>query len=147
MCVCVCVVVVVVTMQTTVYLKASWFLHTIILNFLKHFTSASIEKHAPKSPILQVTNKEGKKNHILLSIPNKMQRYAIFFVTVNVLHVSGGFSAHHQELEDCTHSIWYMPSLLAATASGSSKRASKQVLIKPEFPRQCSKNSKQASRF
>jgi hypothetical protein len=27
-----------------------------------------------------------------------MQRYTIFFITVNALHVSGGFSAHHQEL-------------------------------------------------
>ena len=42
---------------------------------------------------------------------------------VNALHVSGGFSAHHQELENCTHSIWYVPGLLAATASGRSKQA------------------------
>jgi len=46
-----------------------------------------------------------------------MQRYTIFFITVNALRVSGGFSAHHQELKNCTHSIWYMSSLLAATAS------------------------------
>ena len=45
-----------------------------------------------------------------------MQRYTIFFITVNALHVSGGFSAHHQELKNGTHSIWYVPSLLAATA-------------------------------
>ena len=32
-------------------------------------------------------------------------------------HVSGGFSAHRQELKHCKHSIGYMPSLLAATAS------------------------------
>jgi len=51
---------------------------------------------------------------------NKMQRYTIFFITVNALRVSGGFSAHHQELKNCTHSIWYVSSLLAATASGSS---------------------------
>jgi len=36
---------------------------------------------------------------ILLSITKKMQRYTIFFITVNALHVSGGFSAHHQELK------------------------------------------------
>ena len=59
-------------------------------------------------------------NHTLLSITNKMQRYTIFFIIVNVLHVSGGFSAHHQELKNCTHSIGYMSSLLAA--SGSSKQ-------------------------
>ena len=58
-----------------------------------------------------------------LSITNKMQRYTIFFITVNSLHVSGGFSAHHQELKNCIHSIRYMPSLLAATNIGSSKQA------------------------
>ena len=46
-----------------------------------------------------------------------MQRYTIFFITVNALHVSGGFSAHHQELKNCTHSIGYMSSFFAATAS------------------------------
>ena len=48
-----------------------------------------------------------------------MQCYTIFFIAVNALHVSGGFSAHHQELNNCTH-VWYMSNLLAATASGSS---------------------------
>ena len=28
-----------------------------------------------------------------------MQRYTVFFITVNALHVSGVFSAHHQELK------------------------------------------------
>jgi hypothetical protein len=56
-------------------------------------------------------------DYTLLTITNKMQRYTIFFVTVNALYVSGGFSAHHQELKNCTHSMGYMPSLLAATAS------------------------------
>jgi hypothetical protein len=36
---------------------------------------------------------------ILLSIANKMQYYTIFFITVNAVHVSGGFSTHHQELK------------------------------------------------
>jgi hypothetical protein len=64
-----------------------------------------------------------------------MQRYTVFFIAVSALHVSGGFSAHHQELkfQNCTHSIWYVLSLLAVTASvdelelahpsGSSKQA------------------------
>jgi hypothetical protein len=34
-----------------------------------------------------------------LSITNEMQRYAIFFIIVNALHVSGGFSTHRQELK------------------------------------------------
>jgi hypothetical protein len=46
-----------------------------------------------------------------------MQRYKIFFIIVNALHVSGGFSSHHQELKNCKQSIRYMLSLLAATAS------------------------------
>jgi len=44
-----------------------------------------------------------------------MQRYTIFFIIVNALHVSGGFSTHHQELKNRTHSSGYVPSLLAAT--------------------------------
>jgi hypothetical protein len=52
-----------------------------------------------------------------LSITNKMQRYTVFFITVNALHISGGFSAHHQELKNYTHSIDYMSSLVVATAS------------------------------
>jgi hypothetical protein len=51
-----------------------------------------------------------------LSTSNKLQRYTIFFINVNALRVSDGFSAHHQELKNCTHSIWYVPGLLAATA-------------------------------
>ena len=51
-----------------------------------------------------------------------MQRYTIFFITVNALHVPGGFSVHHQELKNCTHSIGYMPSFLAATASGNARK-------------------------
>ena len=47
-----------------------------------------------------------------------------FFITVNALHVSGGFTAHHQELKNCTHSMGYVSSLLAATASGRNKQPS-----------------------
>ena len=60
---------------------------------------------------------------ILLSTTNKMQRYTIFFIIFNAVQVSGGFSAHHQELKNCTHSIWYVPGLLTAAASGTSKQA------------------------
>jgi hypothetical protein len=52
-----------------------------------------------------------------------MQHYTIFFITLNVLHVSGGFSVRHLELKNCTHSIGYMLTLLAVTASGSNKQA------------------------
>jgi len=46
-----------------------------------------------------------------------MQRYTISFITINDVHVPNGFSAHHQELKNCTHSIGYISNLLAATAS------------------------------
>jgi hypothetical protein len=36
---------------------------------------------------------------LLLSITNKMQPYTIFCITVNALHVSGGFFVHHQGLK------------------------------------------------
>ena len=55
-------------------------------------------------------------SYYVLSITNKMQRNTIFFIGVKALHVSGGFSAYHQLLKNCTHSIGY-------TASGSSKQA------------------------
>jgi hypothetical protein len=65
---------------------------------------------------------------------NKMQRYTIFFIIVDALYVSGGFSAHHQELKNCTHSIWYVPGLLAATASvvGLPASCSKQAWHVPD---------------
>ena len=56
---------------------------------------------------------------------NIIMLYIILYnvIIINAVHVSGSFSAHHQELKNCTHSTWYVPSLLAATASGSSKQA------------------------
>jgi len=71
-----------------------------------------------------------------VSTTNKMQRYTIFFITVNALHVSGGFSAHHQELKNCIHSIGYMPGLLAATANKFTNINSGAFLaFRPEFVR------------
>jgi len=48
-----------------------------------------------------------------------MQRNTIFFIAFKALHVSGGFPAHHQELKNCTYSIWCLLNLVTATASGS----------------------------
>jgi len=36
-----------------------------------------------------------------------MQRYTIFFITVSALNVSGGFSAHHQELKKLYNILYY----------------------------------------
>jgi hypothetical protein len=57
-----------------------------------------------------------------------MQRNTIFFIAINAVHVLGGFPAHHQGLKNCTYSIGYMQSLLAATASGSSEQATHKIL-------------------
>jgi hypothetical protein len=35
-----------------------------------------------------------------LSTTNETQRYTMFFIVVSALHVSSGFSAHHQELKE-----------------------------------------------
>ena len=43
-----------------------------------------------------------------------MQRYTTFFITVNALHVSGGFSSHHHELKNYTQHRVYVK--LAPTA-------------------------------
>jgi hypothetical protein len=53
----------------------------------------------------------------MLIVTNKVQRNTIFFIVVKALHVSGDFPAHHQELKNCKCSIWYLLSLIAATAS------------------------------
>jgi hypothetical protein len=34
-----------------------------------------------------------------------MQHYTMFFIVVSAVHVSSGFSSHHQELKNCTCSI------------------------------------------
>jgi len=46
-----------------------------------------------------------------------MQRNTILFIAVKNLHFSGAFSAHHQELKNSIYRIWYLLSLVTATAS------------------------------
>jgi hypothetical protein len=46
-----------------------------------------------------------------------MQRYSNRYFIVKALHVSGGFSAHHQELRNCTHSIGYCQAFLPPSAN------------------------------
>ena len=48
---------------------------------------------------------------VLLSTTKKMQHFIICFIIVYALYFSGSFSAHHQELKNCIHSIWYVPGL------------------------------------
>ena len=73
---------------------------------------------------VHTTHQYDKSEDYSFKYTNKMQRYTIFFITVNVLHVSDGFSAHHQEFNTVhTASSICQACLLAAKASGSSKQA------------------------
>ena len=51
-----------------------------------------------------------------------MPRYTIFFIVVSALHVSSGFSAHHQELKNCTCNIIYLSNIFAATVNVELKK-------------------------
>ena len=72
---------------------------------------------------------------VFSSITKKMQRYTIYLFLRNALHVSGGSSAHHQELKNCIYSIGYFvkPLLLPATVvAGSSKGLTKYPMLYPD---------------
>jgi hypothetical protein len=62
-----------------------------------------------------------------------MRRNTVFFIAVKVLRVSGGSPARHQGLKNFTYSIWYLLSLVAATASGKGKLHRKYGLSRPQF--------------
>ena len=63
------------------------------------------------------------------SITNKMQRYTMVFITINALHVSGGSSAHHQELKTVyTASGMCQACLLLPLAVAASKPGTYQML-------------------
>ena len=40
----------------------------------------------------------------------------MFFIIINAVHVSGGFSAHHQELIKLYVQLWYFHAFLLSTA-------------------------------
>ena len=65
---------------------------------------------------LKLQNGSVSINLNILSTTNKMQRYTVFFIVVSALHVSSGFSAHHQELKNCTCSWSSYSSTLAVAA-------------------------------
>jgi hypothetical protein len=65
--------------------------------------------------------------YCILKHNHKDTTCTIFFIVVSALHVSSGFSAHHQELKNCTCSIGYLSNLFAATANvGESDTTSSQ---------------------
>ena len=70
-----------------------------------HFLFSSHTYDRVKRVVVQVT--QGSLS-IPLSITNKMQRYAVFFIAVNAVHVSGCFSVHYQELKLCIQHLVYV---------------------------------------
>jgi hypothetical protein len=52
----------------------------------------------------------------IISISNKMQRYAVYLYLETALHVSGGTSTHHQERTQLylQHLVFVTPLLLSA---------------------------------
>jgi hypothetical protein len=64
-----------------------------------------------------------------------MQRYTIFFIIVTAVYVSGGFSAHHQELKNCTHTAsgTCKACLLPTLAVAASKTGMYQMLCVYSF--------------
>ena len=80
------------------------------LFFFNNAQLSSLKKIRPMFHAGRRTDRHDEANShtFLLSTPNKLQRYTIFLIIINALHVSGGFSAHHQELKNYTHSIGYI---------------------------------------
>ena len=58
--------------------------------------------------------------NIFSSITNEMQRYTIYLFLWNALHVSGGSSAHHQDLKNCIYNIRYFVMWIGLHVSGGS---------------------------
>jgi len=65
----------------------------------------TIQKKMPKfkrkteNSLTEVLRPWDRASLMYSSKTNKMQRYTMVFITINALHVSGGSSAHHQELK------------------------------------------------
>jgi hypothetical protein len=81
-------------------LPPPWFESQIVKPMASHYTNWAILTLCDKK------NEKWKTISLIeilatyySSITNKMQRYTMTFIIVNVLHVSGGSSAHHQVLK------------------------------------------------
>jgi hypothetical protein len=61
----------------------------------------------PVGSYCALTSSAHNSSAVFLSTTNEMQRYTIFFIVVSAPHVLSVFSAHHQELKNCTCSIGY----------------------------------------
>jgi hypothetical protein len=51
------------------------------------------------APVEIYASSSGNLFYLYSNTTNNMQRYTVAFITINAVHVSGGSSAHHQELK------------------------------------------------
>jgi hypothetical protein len=69
----------------------------VLVMGMMQYKDASMLKKLRVERTLKIERASSSKTYS--SITNKMQRYTMVFITINALHVSGGSSAHHQELK------------------------------------------------
>jgi hypothetical protein len=87
-----------------------------------------------KSRSGRVLNQEANRLRLIpFSITNKMHRYTIFFIAVNAVRVSGGFSAHHQELKLYTQHLVYAVSRVRSLFDKVNQNATRMCTTKGEF--------------
>jgi hypothetical protein len=70
---------------------------------------------------------------IYSSITNKIQRYTTVFIIINAVRVSGGSSAHHQELK----TIYTASSIYEAFSASYRYRGKKQKKLDKETKQKC----------
>ena len=91
----------------------------IFVIFSPSAASHPVECFTQETPLWKLQISQFNSNfkgilNIFLNTTNKMQGCTIFFIVVSALHVSSGFSAHHQGLKSCTCSIAVSPTLAVA---------------------------------
>ena len=86
------------TVKQTAQVIQPWAVHRIYQGIL-NFPSIT-EVHGTHVNVINLIDARNKSTNFLFSsITNKTQRYTIYLFLWNALHVSDGFSAHHQKLK------------------------------------------------
>jgi hypothetical protein len=69
----------------------------LVMGMMQYKDASMLKKLLCVERTLKIETASSSKTYS--SITNKKQRYTMVFITINALHVSGGSSAHHQELK------------------------------------------------
>jgi hypothetical protein len=81
-------------------LRSKHYLNTPPSHNHHHLSCRSCMSRTVSSCWLRRTTRFKEHFYHMLIITNNMQRNTIFFIAVKALHVSGGFPAYHQELNN-----------------------------------------------